>query len=144
MKVIKKVEVKRAAPPKPTKVIDDFKTTDVDDLYFRKYDHHQCDVPTAKISDAYYLFGTKKIFLKIQNSRLVVRVGGGYMDIDEFFSTYSSSEKTRVSSYLDRENCDTYEELSVYRQAVVGLKRDSIERRNSKSPGRRSSESPPR
>lgn len=35
----------------------------------------------------YYMFGTKKIYAKILNNKLVIRVGGGYMAIGEFVAT---------------------------------------------------------
>ena len=43
-----------------------------------------CDVPITRIGGGNYIFGTKKIFTKIMNNKLVVRVGGGYMSMDEF------------------------------------------------------------
>jgi hypothetical protein len=41
------------------------------------------------------MFGTKKIYAKIMNNKLVVRVGGGFMGIEEFISTYGESELLR-------------------------------------------------
>jgi hypothetical protein len=38
------------------------------------------------------MFGTKKIFCKIINGKLVVRVGGGYMGMEEFCNQYGASE----------------------------------------------------
>ena len=43
-----------------------------------------CRVPVKKIAEGYYLFGTRKIYAKIMNGKLVVRVGGGYMSFQEF------------------------------------------------------------
>jgi TfoX/Sxy family transcriptional regulator of competence genes len=43
-----------------------------------------CSVTIRKLYDSFYLFGTKKIFAKILNGKLVIRVGGGYMIIEEF------------------------------------------------------------
>lgn len=37
-----------------------------------------------RLGGGYYMFGTKKIFCKIINGKLVVRVGGGYMGMEEF------------------------------------------------------------
>lgn len=34
------------------------------------------------------MFGSKKIFCKIINGKLVVRVGGGFMAIDDFMKQY--------------------------------------------------------
>jgi hypothetical protein len=45
-------------------------------------------LPITRLGKGYYMFGTKKIFAKILNNKLVVRVGGGFMGIDEFISTY--------------------------------------------------------
>ena len=40
--------------------------------------------PIKRIEEGKYLFGTKKIYAKIINGKLMVRVGGGYMSIEEF------------------------------------------------------------
>lgn len=45
-------------------------------------------VSISKIGNGFYMFGNKKIFCKIINGKLVVRVGGGYMGIEEFIMTY--------------------------------------------------------
>ena len=42
------------------------------------------EVPLKRLGGGYYLSGTRKIFAKIMNDKLVVRVGGGYMTIEEF------------------------------------------------------------
>ena len=43
-----------------------------------------CLVPITRLGGGFYMFGTKKIYCKIMNGKLVVRVGGGYMMIEEF------------------------------------------------------------
>ena len=42
------------------------------------------------------MFGTKKIYAKIMNGRLVIRVGGGYMSIDEFMKYHGVQEMQRM------------------------------------------------
>lgn len=37
-----------------------------------------------RIAAGQYLFGSRKIQVKIVNGRLMIRVGGGYMNVDEF------------------------------------------------------------
>lgn len=49
--------------------------------YLQQYDWR---VPITRMGQGYYLFGTRKIFAKIMNGKLVVRVGGGYMIFTEF------------------------------------------------------------
>jgi len=39
-------------------------------------------VKLRKLKQSQYMFGTKKIMAKIQNDKLIIRVGGGYMLID--------------------------------------------------------------
>ena len=51
-----------------------------------------CPVPIKKLGDGYYLFGTRKIFAKILNGRLIIRVGGGYVVIEEFISQFAEKE----------------------------------------------------
>jgi hypothetical protein len=42
------------------------------------------------------MFGTRKIYAKILNGRLVIRVGGGYMVIEEFIATYAETELAKM------------------------------------------------
>lgn len=51
-----------------------------------------CPLPMKRLGDGNYLFGTKKIYAKIMNGKLVIRVGGGFMSIEEFIATYSDFE----------------------------------------------------
>jgi len=41
-------------------------------------------LPAKRLGGGYYTLGSKKIYCKILNNRLVVRVGGGYMAIEDF------------------------------------------------------------
>ena len=58
----------------------------------------------------YYMFGTKKIYAKIINGKLVIRVGGGYMGIDEFMFYYGAQELNKMLAYEanheDKEDVD--------------------------------------
>lgn len=74
-----------------------------------------CEVPVTKLGDGYYLFGTRKIYMKLQNGRLVVRVGGGYMFISEFLETYTDSELNHIESQMNKERVERYEDLKVYK-----------------------------
>lgn len=52
------------------------------------YRDKECDIILKKLSPNNYLFGSRKIQIKINNGKLLVRVGGGYMAIDEFHELY--------------------------------------------------------
>lgn len=55
-----------------------------------------CPLPVKRLGDGNYLFGTKKIYAKIMNGKLVIRVGGGFMSIEEFIQTYAEFEVQKV------------------------------------------------
>ena len=44
----------------------------------------QVIIPVKRLNPGYYLFGTRKTIAKINNGKLVVRLGGGYKIADEF------------------------------------------------------------
>lgn len=66
-----------------------FKGDLVDELLAKYINITQCPVPIKRLGNGYYLFGTKKIFAKIMNGKLVIRVGGGFMVIEEFIASYA-------------------------------------------------------
>ena len=72
------------------------------------------------------MFGTRKIFAKIINGKLVIRVGGGYMGIDEFMKHYGQQEldKQRRMGFNAEEDDDDLGSPSgakkVGNQTVVG------------------------
>jgi chromosome segregation ATPase len=70
---------------------------EVDELLANYLGRNECPVPIRKLENGYYLFGTRKIYAKVMNGNLVVRVGGGYMSIDEFIEAYGQSELDRIN-----------------------------------------------
>ena len=45
---------------------------------------HSINLAVSKLGNGWYMIGERKILLKIVNKKLLVRMGGGYMSIDEF------------------------------------------------------------
>lgn len=86
-----------------------------------------CPVPVKRLGDGFYLFGTRKIYAKILNGKLVVRVGGGYMFISEFIATYSGQEIIKLTKICEQYGVDSIWDL------------DLEEIYHSKSPGGRNS-----
>lgn len=76
----------------------------VDELLAKYINLTSCPVPIKRLGNGYYLFGTKKIFAKIMNGKLVIRVGGGFMVIEEFIAAYAESELKKM---LAIENADS-------------------------------------
>ncbi len=53
------------------------------------------------------MFGSRKIYAKIINGKLVIRVGGGYMSIAEFVDHYEQQELNRQEQLLARDLAET-------------------------------------
>ena len=66
----------------------------------------ECIVPVRRLGDSFYIFGTRKIYAKIMNGKLVIRVGGGFMVIDEFIKTYTDQEMNKVTALNNKGNYD--------------------------------------
>jgi len=66
-------------PPKPAGKYKAVKGDEVDELLAQYINDWNITLPIRRLGDGYYLFGTKKIYAKVMNNKLVVRVGGGYM-----------------------------------------------------------------
>ena len=54
--------------------------------------NHKVKVPISRIDPSKYLFGTKVICAQIINGVLMVRVGGGFMTMEEFLDKHSTKE----------------------------------------------------
>lgn len=92
------------------------KGDEIDMLLAEALNSYGVDIPMTRLGGGFYLFGTRKIFAKIMNGRLVVRVGGGYMIIDEFLATNSEMELIKINKMMSNEGVEIYEELKVYRK----------------------------
>lgn len=69
----------------------------VDELLAKYINSMEISVPIRRLGDGFYLFGTRKIYAKVLNNKLVVRVGGGFMSFTEFIDTYALSELKKIN-----------------------------------------------
>ena len=104
-------------------------------------------------SSGVYEFGTRRIMVKVERDRILIKVGGGFLSIDEFLDHYTPeelakierkdpfkrlSEKVAIQKTIgDRSGLET----SPVRRSVSPLKQASIRNSLQTSPVRRS-ESP--
>jgi len=88
-----------------------------------------CAVPVARLGNNLYTFGSKKIYAKIINGSLVIRVGGGYMGIEEFMMHYGQQEMQRI---LKRDHLfadfDDTTDASEESGSLIGLEDDDEKR----------------
>ena len=61
---------------------------------------HPLLVPFQRQDQDLYLFGTRRIFMKLENGRITVRVGGGFTRIEEFIEVYTPLELERTNARL--------------------------------------------
>jgi hypothetical protein len=64
---------------------------------------HSVKVPINRIDQSKYLFGTKVISAQIINGVLMVRVGGGFMNIEEFVDKHSTKEILSLKLKMTKE-----------------------------------------
>ena len=103
-------------------------------------------------SEGIYSYGSRKISLKNENDKLKVRVGGGYLSIEEFIEQYGTSvtnttidmhyqdpssrlaERVKMNKYIDPTNPNM--------QITIGRnKSPSVSRQPHQSPGHSSNRS---
>ena len=68
----------------------------VDEMFAGYLNKAKLDIEVQRISASNYMFGTKKILAKIINGKLVIRVGGGYMNAEEFIEQYGKIEMMKM------------------------------------------------
>jgi len=51
-----------------------------------------------RIGEGLYIFGSKRVHVKILNSKLVIRIGGGYMYVEEFIKLYAQQELAKLKN----------------------------------------------
>ena len=48
-------------------------------------------------SEGIYQFGTKRVNIRVENNKITVRVGGGYLLIEEFLDQYTPTEMEKLA-----------------------------------------------
>lgn len=104
----------------------------VDEMLAKYINIANCPVPIKRLGGGFYLFGLKKIYAKIMNGKLVIRVGGGYMIIEEFISSYAQAELNKLEQLARREGVENFMELDLEYYALGDKNRNSV---GGKSPG---------
>jgi len=84
-----------------------------------------CPVRIERLGNGYYMFGTRKIFAKIINDKLVIRVGGGYMSIEEFVRQYGKQEFLKVQR-IEAGEAAAHNNEDEDGPAKIGDKRSSV------------------
>ena len=59
-------------------------------------DRQQLKIMFMRESTGVYEFGTKRVEVKVTKGKILIRVGGGYMGIDEFLEQYTPLELEKI------------------------------------------------
>ena len=57
---------------------------------------HRIQNPFVRIAEGLYSFGTKKVSVTVKNGSIIIRVGGGYMFLEEFLRIYLPAETAKA------------------------------------------------
>jgi hypothetical protein len=68
-------------------------------------------------SEGIYQFGTKKIYVRVDNDRINIRVGGGFLSIDEFLDQYTPSELQKLER---KDPLKRFNEKVAVQRSVIG------------------------
>lgn len=65
--------------------------------YINNYpDRSRLKIMFMRESEGIYQFGTKKIYVRVEKGKIIIRVGGGYLSIDEFLDIYTPMELEKL------------------------------------------------
>lgn len=68
------------------------------------------EVGFIRVDQGVYLFGTKIVKVKLQNNRLIMCLGGGFMSIDEFITIFTPQELEKLA---ERKRFDLVTEMKI-------------------------------
>jgi hypothetical protein len=57
-------------------------------------------VPMIREDREIYTFGTKRIFIRVEQGKIIIRVGGGFMQLEEFLEIYTPIELEKQENRL--------------------------------------------
>ena len=69
---------------------------EVDKAFGHALNQNVVNIPVKRLQSGKYMFGTRMILAKIINGKLVIRVGGGYMSVNEFIEQYAKAEMIKM------------------------------------------------
>ena len=90
-------QLKQRIKQAPKIVYKYVKGDDIDAMFGEAMVRAGCVVPCARQGPGKYMFGTRNIIAKIVNNKLLIRVGGGFMSIDEFIEQYGPMEMLKIA-----------------------------------------------
>ena len=69
-------------------------------------------VPVIKLDTNTYIIGTQKRVLLMKNTNLMMRVGGGFMELNEYLRQEAKFECLKISMTMEKQQ-KTYQEVLI-------------------------------
>jgi hypothetical protein len=107
-------------------------------------DRQKLKIMFMRESDGVYQFGTKKVHVRVDKDKINVRVGGGYLSIDEFLDQYTPQELEKLER---KDPLKRFNEKVAIQKVLVGKEaRESspIRQSTASSPVRKNTASSPK
>jgi len=104
------------------------KGDEIDEMFAEALNRANLNLPVKRLGPGKYMFGSRQIMAKIINGKLVIRVGGGYMSVDEFIDQYGKIELLKLMrSEGDPMADDILKKGGGARHSTVGDKKLNLE-----------------
>ena len=94
-------------------------------------------------SEGIYQFGTKRIYVRVDKDKINIRVGGGFLSIDEFLDQYTPAELEKLER---KDPLKKFSEKVAVQKTIVGkeVRENSPVRSPERSPGKSPQKRSPR
>ena len=102
--------------------------------YINNYpDRQKLKIMFMRESEGVYEFGSKRVYVKVDKDKINVRVGGGYLSIDEFLDQYTPTELEKLER---KDPLKRFSEKVAVQKSLIGHeKRESSPVRGSPNSG---------
>jgi hypothetical protein len=71
-------------------------------------------IPIVKLESGKYLIGTEKKAIQIKNDSLLVRVGGGYVTLEEYIEKNARYECLKINQLMKKKNLEFKEAVCFF------------------------------
>lgn len=78
-------------------------------------------LPFIRETEGIYFYGTKKITISVERQKLTIKVGGGYMFIDEFIEKHTQSELEKYEKRKDGLSPRTKKLMGKWVGGIIGM-----------------------
>ena len=91
-------DTKKVEEPEPVDLPPARKDDEVDQKLREIMIKTRVPIKFIRVGEGLYIFGSKRVHVKILNGKLVIRIGGGYMYVEEFIKLYAHQELAKLKN----------------------------------------------